>query len=148
MSRGPAFGLPMAGRPRGFAMISAVFLVVVLGALGTYIVMVSTTQQVGSAFDVQGARLYQAARAGLEWGLYKQVRDGSCTGAPGVSFVPTAPTLSVFTVTVTCQAYADVNGGPTVHEIVSTACNQPAGGACPNTAGNNLYVERRLRVAI
>ena len=36
----------------------------VLAALAAFVMIVSTTQQVGSALDVQGARAYQAARAG------------------------------------------------------------------------------------
>ena len=56
---------------RGFAIVSAIFILVVLGALGAFIVNVSTNQQIGSALDIQGVRAYQAARAGVEWGIYQ-----------------------------------------------------------------------------
>lgn len=149
---------------RGFAIVSAIFILVVLAALGAFVVSVSTTQQVGSALDVQGVRAYQAARAGLERGLYLVLRDSqfanntatqtanqltaasSCTStnpaAPTVaSFQPTATTLSTFVITVTCYAMHDnVNMGPWVYRIEATACNQPVTGwgaatvACPNTS--------------
>lgn len=51
----------------GFAAIAAIFLVVVLAALGAFMVTFSNTQQLTSAQDLQGTRAYWAARAGLEW---------------------------------------------------------------------------------
>lgn len=60
---------------RGFAMVTAVFILVVLAALGAFILTVSSTQQAGSALDIQGARAYQAARAGIEWGVFQVTRN-------------------------------------------------------------------------
>jgi MSHA biogenesis protein MshP len=157
--------------PRGFAIVSAIFILVVLGALGAFIVNVSTNQHVGSALDIQGVRAYQAARAGVEWGIYQvqatpaynfsygtpAVAVGSanpntrlCPVSPS-SFVPAAPTLAGFTVTVTCVATADlINGGPTVYTLQSTACNQHAAGACPPAApaAGFDYIERRVEVTL
>lgn len=134
-------------RERGFTMMAAIFIVVVLTALGAFIMSVSTNQQIGSAMDVQGVRVYQAARSGIEWGLYQRLQASNCAAIN--SFVPVAPTLSTFTVTVTCLATVDANGGPTVYSVTSTACNQPtAGGVCPNTiAPGANYLERRLEVS-
>lgn len=147
MSPGLPSGLRTRGKSRGFSIVAAIFLLVVLAGLGAAIVIVSTTQQIGSALDVQGARAYQAARAGIEWGAYKRLRSSSC--APSTSFTfPTAPTLAGMTVTVTCTSYADGSGGPTVYEIQSTACNQPSGGVCPNASPGNNYIERRMKVTI
>ncbi|OGA26378.1 MAG: hypothetical protein A3I01_01835 [Betaproteobacteria bacterium RIFCSPLOWO2_02_FULL_65_24] len=142
--RSPARG---AGKLRGFTLVSAIFLLVVLAALGAAILVVSTTQQIGSALDVQGARAYQAARAGVEWGAYKWLRSSSCGALTSFTF-PSAPTLAGITVTVTCTAYPDGNGGPTVYEIQSTACNQPSGGNCPNALPGSNYIERRLKVTL
>lgn len=135
---------------RGFAMVSAIFILVVLAALGGFIVSISSGQQVGAALDLQGVRAYQAARAGLEWGLYRQLRAGSCAGA--TSFAPAASSLAGFTVTVDCVATTDPGGfsGPTVYTVTATACSQPnvAEPRCPNTATpGDLYVERRLSVS-
>jgi len=135
------------GKWRGFSIVAAIFLLVVLSALGAAIVIVSTSQQIGSALDVQGARIYQAARAGIEWGVYKRTRSGSCAASTSFAFA-TAPTLAGITVTVTCTPYPDGSGGPSVYEIRSTACNQPGGGNCPNAAPGILYVERRLKVTL
>ena len=172
----PQFAKLRAGS-RGFAIVSAIFILVVLGALGAFIVNVSTHQQTGSALDVQGVRAYQAARAGVEWGVY-QVQatpaynfsygpgpgpvgtalpnTRACPASP-TSFVPAAPTLAAFTVTVTCVRTpvddAPANNptnSPAVYSLVATACNQPAAGACPNLApaAGFDYIERRIDVAL
>jgi Tfp pilus assembly protein PilX len=51
----------------GFLLVTAIFLLVILAALGAFILTISGTQQTSSALDVQGSRAYQAARAGIEW---------------------------------------------------------------------------------
>src|SRR6218665_3298225 len=56
---------------RGFAAVAAIFLVVVLAALGAFMLTFSNTQQLTSAQDIQGTRADWAARAGLEWGINK-----------------------------------------------------------------------------
>lgn len=166
-----------ARRVRGFAIVSAIFILVVLAALGAFIVNISTNQQIGSALDVQGVRAYQAARAGIEWGVYQvqattayNFSYGSPATAVGAaspnlracpggaspstnSFTPGATTLATFAVTVTCTQTTDGTGGPTIYRVVATACNQPIAGwtatttACPNASPGNLYIERRLDVA-
>lgn len=127
---------------KGFAIVTAIFILVVLAVLGAFMVNVSTNQHVGSALDVQGVRAYQAARAGIEWGLFQQIRNNNCAAATNLALA--APSLNVFTVTVTCIATVDANGGPTVFSITSTACN--AAGACPTAIPNSSYIERRLDV--
>ena len=55
----------------GFLLVTAIFLLVILAALGAFILTISGTQQTSSALDVQGTRAYQAARSGIEWGSYQ-----------------------------------------------------------------------------
>ena len=136
----------------GFTMVTAIFILVVMVALAAAITMISTSQHKGSAMDIQGAKAYQAARAGIEWGVFQQNRNSSCVSAPGTTFTLTPATLSDFTITVTCETFTDASGGPTVHRITATACNRPGtGSTCPNTdtggPGAN-YIERRLQVSI
>jgi len=154
-----------AQRMRGFALVSAIFILVVIAVLGAFIVTISSNQQIGSALDVQGVRAYQAARAGIEWGLYQvqstvaynfgntstDPNTRACPASP-TSFLPAAPTLSGFTVTVVCTPTPDPGGfgGPTVYTITATACTEPnaAEPKCPNTTNpGSMYIERRLEVA-
>jgi len=55
----------------GFTLISAIFLLVVVALLSSYIVTLRAVQQTTLVYGVQGARAMQAARAGIEWGIYK-----------------------------------------------------------------------------
>jgi MSHA biogenesis protein MshP len=130
---------------RGFTIVSAIFILVVLAALGAFIVSVSTSQQIGSALDVQGVRAYQSARAGRHGALYQRCATAAYTCSPAVtgSFAlpAAATTLSGFTVTVTCTAHGDGGGSPTAYQIESTACNR---AVCPAATPGANYVERRL----
>ena len=59
----------------GFAAIAAVFLVLVLAALGAFMVSFSNTQQLNSARDVQGSRAYWAARAAHKSGQKGKMKE-------------------------------------------------------------------------
>lgn len=136
---------PEEKRQSGFAMVSAIFILVALAALGAFIATVSSTQHVGSALDVDGARAYQAARAGVEWGVARALAS-NCVGSSNLD------TLNGVAITVTCavQATGDAveAGLGSLYSITSTACNQPAAGACPGAAGPPNYVERRINVVV
>ena len=133
----------------GFALVSAIFLLVVLSALAAFIVQVSTQQQVGSSADILGVRAYQAARAGADWGLHNHLRNSACAATNSFAL---GGNLAGFTVTVQCQGATsnDENGTALVlRRIVATACNQPSGaapGVCPNPAPGANYIEREVAV--
>lgn len=142
---------------RGFAILSAIFILVVLAALGAFILSISSQQQIGSALDVQGARAYQAARAGVEWGLYRQLPLQSANPTGTACLANGTFSVFDFTVTVVCAnpTAASTHGGPTVFTITATACSQSnSTGTCPNTdtAGATVpgpfYIERRLEVLL
>src|SRR5712671_3448339 len=118
----------------GFTLASAIFLIVVLAALGAFAVTVSGLNQSSSALDLQGARAYQAARAGIEWGAYQALQNTAgafATACNGATYAtPTsqilaglAGTLASFSVTVTCGSSSYTEGTATVrvYQIVSTA---------------------------
>jgi MSHA biogenesis protein MshP len=150
-------------RIRGFSVVAALFLLVVLALLGAAIVSVIGVQQASGQLDLLGVRAYHSARAGVEWGA-RSVLDPDNTLNPGtcspvvMPSCPVSPThlntlsgsLSMFTVTVTCAQAADTTEGNRslrVFTVVATACNQPSGGACPNPAPSGDYVERQLQAS-
>jgi type II secretory pathway pseudopilin PulG len=125
----------------GFAIISAVFLIVILSLLGAMIVSLSTTQQVGAARDLLGSRAYFAARAGIEWGAYQVLQGGTCSASS------TLPALSGsaagFTVTVACSRTGPFDEAGTsvyVHQLTSTAS--------AGTLGALDYAERQLQAVV
>src|SRR5476649_2355833 len=74
---------------RGFSLVSAIFLLVVIAALGTFAVTLFTTQQQSATMDVLGSRAYQAARAGIEWGEYQAIINNgagiNCAALPATT---------------------------------------------------------------
>ena len=138
---------------QGFVLASAIFLLVIMAALAAFIVQVSIASQTASAQDVQGARAYQAARLGIEAGLYSvQIPPGSC---PATTTLANIPGLTGFKVTWTCAANgfkdgsADGNNNRTIYEITATACTT-SGASCPSTTPAEMqsadYTERQLVV--
>ena len=115
----------------GFAAIAAIFLVVVLAALGAFMLTFSNTQQLTSAQDVQGSRAYWAARAGLEWGI------GSAAASCPTS--PTTLTVDTFTVLITCTLQAYAEAGATVNILQFTSVASSAGAV-----GSVGYIERSV----
>lgn len=100
---------------RGFSLVAAIFLLVVLAALGAFMVTFSNTQHLTSAQDVQGSRAYWAARAGVEWAVSKIKTSSGCAGPPA--------SIDGFTLSVTCNSQAYDEGGATrtVFRITSVA---------------------------
>jgi MSHA biogenesis protein MshP len=111
---------PLPQRQAGVGLVTAIFLLVVLAGLAVAMVSVYTAQQASSNLDLQGARAYQAARAGLEWGLHRQMRSASCAARTQVG-MPAGTTLSGFTVIVRCVG--DSQSGLARFAITSVACN-------------------------
>jgi MSHA biogenesis protein MshP len=134
-------------RSAGVGLVTAIFLLVVLAGLGVAIVTVFSSQQVASAMDEQGARAYQAARAGVEWGVFQQLRQKNCAASTSFA-LPADTSLSGFTVTVTCQQSGPAGDPLARWVITSVACNRPSGGNCPNQTNNLDYVARKLEVQI
>lgn len=134
---------------RGFSLISAIFLLVVIAALGTFAVTLSTTQQQSAALDVLGARAYQAARAGIEWGAYQVLPQSgaafatACRPGPTSQVVSPLPnTLVGFSVNVECSStpHSEAAATITVYQLTSTATQ--------GTAATPDYVERQMMVTI
>ncbi len=122
----------------GFAAIVAIFLLVVLAALGAFMVTISGSQQLSAAQDVQGSRAYWAARAGLEWSL------GSLAATPAACPTPPAPfTVDGFTLAVSCSASSFDEGGAT--RLIYSLRSVATAGGSPGGVG---YVERSLSASV
>lgn len=145
-----------SAKQHGFSLVTAIFLLVVLSGLGAMMVSFFTAQQQSSALDVLGVRVYQAARAGVEWGAFQVLPNSAAAfasncraGATSQVISPLAGSLAPFTVTVSCSAISKDEGARTaasgnplwLYSIVSVASY----GA---NAGSPDFVERRLEATI
>lgn len=100
---------------RGMSLVTALFILVVLSAIGSYMILVAGVQSQTTVMALQGARAYHAARSGLEWGVYQDLTSGSCTSGDF--------NVGDFTVTVNCVETSFVEGGQTfnVYRVTSLA---------------------------
>jgi MSHA biogenesis protein MshP len=118
----------------GFAIVSAIFLLVILSALGAFMLTFSNTQQLTSAQDIQGSRAYWAAKGGVQWAA--AVLQAPATACPAAV---TNFTLDGFAVAVTCTANTYTEGTDTrviywVHSVATS------GGS----VGSIGYTERAI----
>lgn len=145
-------------RQRGFGIVWAIVLVVVLAAMGAAALRFSSTQQTTSANDAVGAQVYFAAVSAAEWGAAQVVAGSAppdtsaCTA--GWLFAATDVPGAPIWVTVECARAPTSNqfcdGGEAIvtYRIVATACSQTAvAGQCPRndtTATQPGYLERQV----
>jgi MSHA biogenesis protein MshP len=128
----------------GFAAIAAIFLVVILAALGGFMLTFSNTQQLTSARDVQGSRAYWAARAGLEWAVV------ALPAAPALCTKPVAapPTpIEGFTIAINCSRsiYADTGAAS---GVAPTTIFQMTVTASTGTVGSIAYADRSVTASV
>jgi MSHA biogenesis protein MshP len=143
----------------GFALPSAIFLLVILSALGAFILNVSSSQQQGMALDIRGERAWQAPNAGMEWVRYRLAATPAAPACPAnttwgastysIGFAGSA-TLTDFLATVECRQIdsTNVDGVATwVFEVRVTACSPAAGVVlrCPGVPTVAGYAERQLQ---
>ena len=141
----------------GFALPSAIFLLVILAGLAAFMVNFSSTQSITSAQDVQGSRAYQAARSGTEWGLYKVLDPTNATVTamvapygtgtfawPNMPACPATAVLAIegFNVTVNCSS-SDYTEAGTTRSIRVFYLRSTASVGVVGTLG---FVERRVEV--
>lgn len=128
---------------KGFAAVAAIFLVVVLAALGGYMLAFSNTQQITSAQDIQGSRGYWAARAGLEWGIGGIVADPAVPASCPASPTTLSSTFDGgFTVTVVCVRSDYLEAGATRYLFRLTAT------ATAGAAGSAGFIERSVSASL
>ena len=129
---------------RGFGVIAAIVILVILSILATFILVLSSNQQHDVALDFDGARAYAAAMSGSEWGV------AQAAGVAGVCPIPATNLGPINNMTVTVTGVV-VAAGPaleaglgTICLITSTACNLPVGGPCPGNTASPTYIERQI----
>ena len=129
---------------RGFAAIAAIFLVVVLAALGGFMLTFSNSQQLTSAQDVQGVRAYWAARAGLEWAFVNIIATPAvCPNTTKTQMAGTVPaTVNGFTLTVFCtrSTYTEAGNNPIIYLVESKAST--------GTVGSIGFIERSVSASL
>jgi MSHA biogenesis protein MshP len=124
---------------RGFSLVSAVFLLVVLAGLGAYAVRLSTLQQQTVTAGLRAAQAFQAARTGVAWGAYRALNAGVCASG---TLNLTEGAASGFRVAVQCTQSVHTEGTSTVRVFVFDVRAEAGAYSGPD------YVSRRLQTKI
>lgn len=130
---------------RGFAIVSAIFLVLVFAVMGAYMLTLSGVEHSTVDRALLNARAYFAARAGMEWGIHQAVShptaaSGSCSASS--LFTLTGGSFIAVNISVECTQTSASAGAKTyyVYYLKSTASY--------GTAGTSDYVERKLEASV
>ena len=134
--------IPGRGRARGFSLVSAIFLMVVLVILGVSLVTINSVQHTTAAQLLQVARASYAARAGAEWVASQP--NTWCSAGPfpmTESFALPAPMAS-FTIAISCTRTSHTLDSATQQYYVVDVT------ASSGAYGGPDFVRRKLRTKV
>ncbi|MCP4874214.1 MAG: pilus assembly protein MshP [Gammaproteobacteria bacterium] len=123
---------------RGFTLIAAIFLLVVVAALVVYMTNIRVVQQTTLLYGVQGARASQAARSGIEWGIFQSIVNSSCVASSNFGNAA----FSGFNIEVRCAQTTHTEGNTAIDVYQITAI------ASSGVFGSLDYVQRRIQATV
>jgi MSHA biogenesis protein MshP len=128
------------------ALVSAIFLIVVLAGIGFSMMSLSNVEHDTASKSNLSAKVYYGAKAGLDWGIQQAIAAGACAGS--TSFTIAQGALNGVNVTVTCTSAAQgaTNCGLTGTSTCTTY--YLVSDATLGTLGALTYAERRLEATI
>lgn len=137
MKRRKQFAL--ASAQRGMSLVAALFLIIVVAALGAFAVRIGSGQQQTVNLALLGSRALAAANAGIE---VAAGRTQTLIPSGGEAFTISGGALNGFNVTVNWIRTDHVEGGTPIslYEVTSVAQS--------GTYGTPEFVSRRVRARI
>jgi len=124
----------------GFSLITAIFLLVVVAGLLVYMINIRVVQQTTLVYGVQGARAMQAARSGIEWGIYESLGTPGCPAT--TTFTLPDQALKTFNIRVSCSESTHIEGVTPITAFQLTAI------ATSGVYGTLDYVQRRIQATV
>lgn len=136
-------------KSQGVILVAALFLMLVVALLVVYLLRTGSETYWSGVLRIQQARAYQAAQAGLEWGLHQinpATSGGACPAGANprtINFTGTDGDLAGFKVIVTCTAtpYNELTGAVTVYELDAVS-SFGTFGSSPD------YVSQHLKISV
>ncbi len=140
-------------RSAGAAILSAIFLIVVLAALGASMASLTSVQQDTQAKSMLAAKVYYGAKSGLDWAIQRTISDPApptrCNSFPGAAFPLSGTGFEGVSVAVTCTP-SQHGGGSTVFTYYLTS--EARTGTIPSTtvgvASPLDYAQRRMEATV
>jgi MSHA biogenesis protein MshP len=124
---------------RGISLVAALFLIVVLAALGAFAVRIGGGQQQTVNLALLSARALAAADSGIEWGAYRALRANGCATTTTTTLNLTEATLNGFSVTVVCVPTSHPENNGTVHVYRIDATAQAGVYGTPDYVSRHVY---------
>lgn len=124
---------------RGYSLVPALFLLIVLAGLGTVAVRIGAVQSQTVVLGMLSSRAHAAARTGVEWAAYRAITGGNCDSA-SLSF--TEAGLDGFSVDTICSVSTHTEGSSSVRVYAIEAFARFGSYGTPD------YVSRRLRATV
>jgi MSHA biogenesis protein MshP len=130
------------GSQKGFSLVTAIFILLVLAVLGGFMVTMSGVQSRTALWAFQGAQAYHAARSGLEWSSFQNLVGGGACGPAGF---PSTDVLIIegFNVTVNCWQEGPIAEGDQNYSVFHITSLAEQG-----IFGNGDYVSRQLSARV
>ncbi|MGD8339497.1 MAG: pilus assembly protein MshP [Gammaproteobacteria bacterium] len=129
----------LPGRQRGFSLVVAVFLLVVLAGLGAFAVRLTLMQQQTVSSGLLASQAFHAARSGVAWAAHRAIDSGACSAS---TLSLTEGGAAGFDVDITCTQTTHVEGGTSLDVYVIGAL------AHRGSYGEPDYVSRRVEAKI
>lgn len=123
----------------GFSLVPALFLLVVLAALGIVAVRLAGVQHQTVVLAMQSGRAYAAARSGADWSAYQALVNNNCGSS---TLTLTEAGLAGFSVTTSCSSTTHSEGPNSTRVFVIDAF------AWSGSYGTPDYVSRRIRSTV
>jgi MSHA biogenesis protein MshP len=126
----------------GFSLVSAIFIVVILSLIGSYIVGLSALTNATINLSGLGVKAYYAAKSGLEWGAYTATPI-NCPLSPAMNSTTLSFTqggLAGLSATVSCTSNSFTEHGTTYRIFQINAIGQYAESNNPDYVSRQLYM--------
>ncbi|MCF6283338.1 MAG: hypothetical protein L3J28_14235 [Candidatus Polarisedimenticolaceae bacterium] len=135
-------------REAGVALVGAIFVVVILGMLGGFLVSITGVANTTSLQALQGAKAHKASLAGLQWAVYKAMSDplnncGLIASSPQSTTLNfTAGALNEFSADVTCSWTQHEENGCTFELFTVTSVGEYG------NYGERYFFSRQMKAVI
>ncbi|PCH57809.1 MAG: hypothetical protein COC15_00405 [Legionellales bacterium] len=131
---------------RGIALISAIFILVVLSVAAAAIVRIAGISSITSTLGLDSTRAYFAAKTGIEWGAMQIMNSpisGTCSSLNGLAVPNAQAGLKNFTIDVFC-----IHSGPFDESGVDVNIFTITSVAQKGTMNTVDYVRRTVEMAV
>ena len=122
---------------RGFTLISALFVLVVVSSLGVYLVNLSSGQHLSTALSVRSAQALFAAHSGMDWVIYRLSQGDNCAA------LPASLNIDAYTVDIDSCSVSTLNEGGASYSVFAITVTSQIG-----TYGDSGFVSRQIDAVI